>query len=296
MRRMIQTLLALSLMVAPAAGQTLYAANGGGGVLSTLYILDPTDGAVVSTVGPIGFSITGLAYDVTSGTLYGSTGNNPASDARSLVSIDTTTGAGTLIGPSGVDTPMADLTFDPAGTLYGWSGFSGTRGLYSIDPATGAATLVGSNTGRLTFVDGNGLASNVAGEMFGAATDDSADSAALFSVDPSTAISTMIATLTGMPGSADASVSALAFNSSGILYGAVQNFSSSLNGFDSFLVTINTSTGAVTTLGQTFDRLDAIAFVPSGVSPAPSMSLQVLTMLAAMLIAAGVLSVTRRAR
>jgi hypothetical protein len=73
-------------------------------------LLNPATGAVVSTVGPIGFSVTGLAYDPVAGILYGSTGGNAGSNPRSLIRIDTTTGAGTLIGPFNTNTPMADLT------------------------------------------------------------------------------------------------------------------------------------------------------------------------------------------
>ncbi len=105
---------------APAFGERLFAANGGGGADSTLYILNPATGAVASTVGAIGFSVTGLAYDPITGVLYGSTGNNSTSP-RNLVRIDTTTGAGTLIGPFNTNTPMADLASDAAGNRTPWT-------------------------------------------------------------------------------------------------------------------------------------------------------------------------------
>ena len=54
----------------------LYGADGAGGNLSNLYILNPADGSIISTVGPIGFSITGLAIDPTTGVLYGTTSRN----------------------------------------------------------------------------------------------------------------------------------------------------------------------------------------------------------------------------
>lgn len=265
----------------PAFADRLFAADGGGGNSSTLYILNPATGAVASTVGPIGFAVSGLAYDPGAGILYGSTGNN---SGRSLIRIDTTTGAGTLIGPFNTDTPMADLAFSPSGILYGWSGFRPPRGLYRINVATGTATLVGPNTGRGSFLDGNGLAFDPAGNLFGGATDDPADSAALFSVDPATAISTFIANLTPLPGNPDASVSALAFNSSGTLFGSLQNFDSSPNEFVSFLVTIDTDTGAVHNRGQTIDRLDAIVFLPElqGAPASSTVGLAILAVLLAM--------------
>jgi hypothetical protein len=294
-RRAIATVGLMGLLVAwaaPAFADLLYAADGGGGNDSTLFILSPITGAVVSTVGPIGFSVTGLAYDPDTQILYGATGNI---SGRSLIRIDIRTGAGTLIGPFNTNTPMADLTFDPSGTLYGWSGFQGTKGLYSIDVATGMATFVGPNTGRGTFLDGNGLASDAAGNLFGGATNDTADSAALFSVDKGTALSTFIANLTPLPGNPDASVSALAFDSQGTLFAALQNFNTSPNEFVSFLVTIDTASGAVQNRGQSIDKLDAIVFI-SDFRPAPSMSTYGLAILFVLLALAGMWQLTTRLR
>lgn len=128
-------------------GQDHGADGAGGNPATNLYVLDPTNGAIVSTIGPFGFAITGLAFDPSTGVLYGSTGNQSPTSPKSLVRIDTSTGAGTLIGSFGVSgQTMADLTF--GGTLYG-SGSS--RGdLYTVDRATGLATFVGAS-GRTAF-------------------------------------------------------------------------------------------------------------------------------------------------
>jgi len=290
MRRAMVTLALVGLLLpwaAPAFGDRLFAADGASGSSSTLYILNPATGAIDTTVGPIGFSITGLAFDPTTQVLYGSTGNNSASP-RNLVRIDTTTGAGTLIGPFNTNTPMADLAFAPSGILFGWSGFQGTRGLYTIDVTTGAATFVGTNTGRGSYLDGNGLASDAAGNLFGGASDD-AGSAALFSVNSTTAVSTFIANLTPFPGDPDASVSALAFDHAGTLFGIFLNIEAGA----SFLVSIDTTTGAMTNRGQSVDALDAIAFLPN-VQPAPSLSPWGLAILMALLAVAGISLVTAR--
>src|SRR4051794_35960638 len=87
------------LPTAPAVAQTerLYGSNGGGGTLGDLMILDPATGAVVTTVGPVGFSVTGLAVDPADGVMYGSTGFE-VEPQGSLITIDRATGAGTLIG------------------------------------------------------------------------------------------------------------------------------------------------------------------------------------------------------
>ena len=59
---------------AVAQTENLYGSDGAGGNLGDLVILDPATGAVTTTVGPVGFSVTGLAVDPANGTLYGSTG------------------------------------------------------------------------------------------------------------------------------------------------------------------------------------------------------------------------------
>jgi hypothetical protein len=47
----------------------LYAADGSGGHLSSLVVLNPNTGAVTSVVGPIGFAVTGLAIHPLTGLL-----------------------------------------------------------------------------------------------------------------------------------------------------------------------------------------------------------------------------------
>ena len=67
----------------------------------------------------------------------------------SLYSINTTTGAPTLIGLTGIPQPspayvLGGLTFDQNGNLYAaLSDDQNNNNLYSIDPANGAATLIG---------------------------------------------------------------------------------------------------------------------------------------------------------
>ena len=132
--------------------QVLYAANGADGTLSNLYILNAATGAVSSTVGPIGFGVTGLAFHPTTGELYGVTTveNSPPQPQPSLIRINPSTGAGTLIGPLGPvgclvppansTKPVTDITFRADGTLFGWSRC--TDDLVTINLATGLATIV----------------------------------------------------------------------------------------------------------------------------------------------------------
>jgi hypothetical protein len=275
--------IALAVGVPAHAAQRLFGADGAGGNPATnLYVLNPTNGAIISTIGPIGFAITGLAFDPSTGVLYGSTGNASPTSPRSLVRIDTATGAGTLIGSFGVSTQtMADLTFF-GGTLYGSGSSRGA--LYTVNVATGLATLVGLS-GRTSFAFGNALAANRAGNFFAAAGDGS--SLELFSVNPSTGLQTLIGTITGAPAPTQA-ITALAFDASNTLFGA----NAGNDNQSAFLLTIDPTTGAAVNLGQTVDGLDAIAF--QSARPAPALGEWGQILMAGLLVAGGVWTMRRR--
>lgn len=238
-----------------SAAQLLYATDGAGGNVSNLYILNPDTGAVVKTVGPVGFAVTGLAIDPTTGTLYGSTGRQASAgqpNPGSLIKIDRTTGKGTLIGDERANTETAaDITFTPDGALFGWLEDT-TDDLVTINTATGAATVVG-DSGLDTY--GSGIASNSAGVLYFAGE---GEQGRLFTIDRSTGAATPIATLNGPNG--DPGISSLAFDASGTLFGS--RIPSDSPSFGSDLITLNTGTGAITSKGPSVDRLDGIAFVP----------------------------------
>ncbi len=244
-----------------SAQSLLYGANGAGNNPSNLFILNPSNGGVVRTVGPIGFGVTGLAIDPTTGTLYGATGRNTGPgtgpNPGSLITINRTTGAGILVGDLRPNTDVvADLTFTPDGQLYGWLEPSSTTAddLVSINKATGAATIVG-DSGLSTY--GSGLASNSAGVLYFAGE---GESEALRTVNRTTGATTVVATLNG-DAVLQRGISALAFDPSGTLFGT--RLPSDSPPFNSDLITINTSTGAITSKGPSVDRLDAIVFTPA---------------------------------
>lgn len=259
-RRILAVIFAFTAFASQGAeAQALYGADGEGGNPATnLYVLNPATGAIVSTVGPIGFPVTGLAFHPGTGMLYGTTG--AAAGTPSLVLINTTTGAGTLIGPNGTG-PVADITFRADGTLFGWA--QGVFDLVTVNLATGAATVVG-DAGIST--NGSGIAFSPAGTLY--FTGSNSDGA-LRTINPATGAPTTVVTLNGGP--TPGPVNALAFNSAGVLYGSVRG-----SGFPAFtagfLVTINTTTGLVTNLGTSVPRLDAIAFRPEPPAPVPTLS------------------------
>src|SRR5258708_14228827 len=74
----------------------LYGGRGGSN-LNDLYILNPSNGSVLIDLGPTGFSISGLAFDPTTGILYASTARR-GMPTGSLLTLDPTTGASTVVG------------------------------------------------------------------------------------------------------------------------------------------------------------------------------------------------------
>lgn len=265
----------ISLSSTATEAQVLYAADGAGGNSTTnLYIVNPATGAVVSTIGPIGFPVTGLAFHPATGVLYGTTGGEVGTP--SLVSIDTLTGAGTLIGANGQG-PVADISFRADGTLFGWS--EGSDDLVTISLATGVATVV-SDSGLGT--SGSGIAFSPSGTLFFAG---SGSNGMLRTIDPATGAPTDVAVMTGGP--APNRVNAMAFNSAGVLFGSVRGGT---------LVTINTTTAAVTTVGSTgLSSLDALAFGPAAQALViPTMS-QWSVIVLGLLIAGSLVFLRRRA-
>lgn len=244
--RLIAALFVLAIFATSAnAQEVLYGADGAGGNSSAnLYILNPANGAVVTTVGPIGFAVTGLAVDPTTGILYGVSGRETGT--ASLITINRTTGAGTLVGvldPVSSD-GVPDITFTSDGTLYGFLGGGGDFDLATISKTTGLATVVGD--AGLTGMRGNGLAASAADVLFLAGQGDGP----LRTVNRSTGATTAGPT---MNGTSTDRINALAFNAGGTLFGVQE-------GQASRLVTINTGTGVITDLGPTVSGLDAIVF------------------------------------
>src|SRR5262249_39698657 len=83
----------------------------------------------------------GSPRTVGTGTLFATDGNQGS--GSNLITVNTTTGAGTVIGPMG-GFPMPALARDPlTGTLYAGQGQGGPN-LYTVNTGTGAVNLVGS--------------------------------------------------------------------------------------------------------------------------------------------------------
>src|SRR4030088_258139 len=98
----------------------------------------------VTIVGNSGAPLTDIAFDP-SGNLFGISFTN-------LYRINTTTGAATLIGPTGIPGGNA-LVFGTNGTLF--AAGNTTTNLFSVNPSTGAGTVLGNDgffsSGDLAF-------------------------------------------------------------------------------------------------------------------------------------------------
>jgi hypothetical protein len=148
MKRITRLGLLAALLVSThaSAAPILYGTTGNGVDISTLYSIDVTTGTA-TLIGSVGFAVNGLTWDATTGTLYGS-----ARADAGLLTIDTTSGAGTLVaggfGTSSGGCSSSDrnvlLAANSGGSMFGWCDPS-SDDLMSIDKTTGLATRVGES-------------------------------------------------------------------------------------------------------------------------------------------------------
>lgn len=228
----------------------LYAGDGSGqNPNAHLFLLNPDDGSVVQDIGPT-VALTGLAFDPLSGVLYGVTGGRTTSPPQaSLYTIDPFTGAATLVGPEVNGLPIADITFTSDGTFFGWG--EGSDDLYTINKSSGVATKVGEAN---FSTSGSGIAADANDLLYFGGDGPGGD---LTIVDRSTGQVSPVAHFSGAPLDT-ALLNAFAFDANGTLFAS--NGGDSTPGGVSYLVTVNKTTAAITDLGVTIPKLDAIAF------------------------------------
>ena len=193
---------------------------------SALLNINP-DPFSVSTIGNAGgvLGMSGLDFQPGTGVLFGSTGFG---DGGRLYTIEPSTGAATLVGPTGFDmTP--GLAFHWDGTLYA----TGTRGgrvsdrLIRIDPATGAGVEVGlfGNDGANPIRGLDGLAAHpITGVLYGISGAGFADgTGTMFTIDRNTGRATKIGQIRNSGFLAATTVAGLAFDCVGELYASLGN-------------------------------------------------------------------------
>jgi hypothetical protein len=225
---------------------------------STLVQVDPRNGALVTTIGPVGFTVNGLAWDATSNKLYATTAVGDTV-FHGLITIDPATGAGTPVNsslvnfglpadPQFVGSPIHSITIDSSGNMAGWYNkflpVGVTDTFVRIDKATGVATAF-DNTGLSTRT--NGLA--FAKHDF------------LWNINPGTAF--LLDPADGKPVASKTlsppTQAALGdFDPVGNQYYGL-NFAPFAK--TAFLVVVDVKKGTATTVGQTVNDLHTLAFV-----------------------------------
>jgi hypothetical protein len=233
---------------------------------STLVELDPITGGLIKAIGPIGFTVNGLAWDNKSHKMYASTAIGDVT-FHGLITIDLATGAGTPVNPSvhnfglaGADSPIHSITINTPGRMVGWYDEPPvglvTDTFVTINKRTGIATefpATGIDTAQ------NGLSFNRANKLWNIDTTRRVGLGA-----PLTQTAYLLDPSNGRPLRAvqlsPPTPAALGdFNPENDLYYGLnfQSFTTS----PVFIVVVNVDTGAVTTLGQTVANLHTLAFV-----------------------------------
>ncbi len=159
----VGALIAATLGVQPAsaARQVLFGTTGacnneipGGPCTQTsqLVQLDPDTGALIKVIGPVGFTVNGLAWDRRTQTLYASTAIGDVT-FHGLITISPLTGKGRPVNPtvhnfglSDADSPVHSISLDGHGRMVGWydefptGQVAVTDTFVKIDKKTGVAT------------------------------------------------------------------------------------------------------------------------------------------------------------
>src|SRR5512133_757822 len=147
MTKTLRTLLSFLLLGTLAACSSGSDGNGANvrlfgttfGDSAQLVELDPNTGALLQTIGPVGYRVNGLEYDHTTGKLFATTSQGDVNFPSGLIEIDMATAAGTEIGPSGLGVVL-NPTVNAAGQMYAWT--EDSDDLVTVDKSTGAAALV----------------------------------------------------------------------------------------------------------------------------------------------------------
>jgi hypothetical protein len=236
---------------------------------STLVQLDPDTGALIRVIGPVGYTVNGLAWDRKTSKLYASTAIGDVA-FHGLITINPSTGAGKPVNPNvhnfglaGNDSPIHSITMDSNGRMVGWYDEFPTGQVtdtfVQIDKKTGIATEfpdtgIDTSANGLSF-DGNDLLWNIDSPRrvdLGAPATQTA-----YRLDPATGKPLLAIRLT------PPTMAALGdFNPVNNLYYGLK-----FTPFDptekTFMTMVNPNlqNGTVTTLGQTVDNLHTLAFV-----------------------------------
>lgn len=243
----------------PASAQTLYAASfrTGGldvieGIAGSLYTVNLGSGLAtfvapirVNGTQPVG--VTGIAVHPETSVVYGITPPNSPTNPQALITMDVVTGRATVVGE--LRHPGSDISFNRAGVLFAWLPRTSQLGIVNL--SNGAITPIGTPRAAGTP---SGLAIDAEGNAYIASE---GAGGTLDRVDLGTGAVTRGPQMTGAP--FPAGVNSMSFTPSGLLLAVNSNGGAPAA---TRLVTINTATGNVSTIGTLPDDTDALTFSP----------------------------------
>ncbi len=210
-------------------------------------------------IGPIGFLRVGALDFSPSGKLYGVGAGN---GQTVLITIDTTTGAGTLVGSLQQDNLFVqDIAFRPSdGKLFAF----GEGFIFTINTTTGAATPLGD--AGLGFPFGNSLA-------FQGSTLYYANETSLYTIDQTTGAATLVRSISYQPAFGTfPRPAAMKFDPvAGTLWASV------VGGVQDALATIDPATGQTVVINALPLTTDGIAVTSGPLPPAPTVSVPTLS-------------------
>lgn len=255
MRCLASLVLALGFVVSagPADGQRLFATLGAGGGTSSLLEIDPATGALVQTIGNVGYLVNGMTWDATTSTLYATTSTNSVAHPNGLITINITTGAGTPVG-TGAGQMVNVPACNAAGVLYAWT--EDHDDLVLWNKAAGTATVVGESG---VSTSEQGLAFDTSGVLY-LVNDSDGD---VYTINTTTGAGTSLGTLgvRAHHGSFHPTTNLYYGLDLTADYGATRN-----------LIVANVATQAVVNTIPTLNNLHTLAFVDGGAPPTPTLT------------------------
>ena len=232
---------------------------------STLVQLDPSTGALIKVIGPVGFTVNGLAWDRRSQTLYASTAIGDVV-FHGLITISPLTGKGRPVDPTvhnfglvGADSPIHSISIDGHGRIAGW------YDEFPVGQVTDTFVKIDKRTGIATEFPDTGIDTSQNGVSF----DEvnylwNIDSPRRNGLNPPTQTAYLIDPFTGkslatVPLSPPTAAALGDFNPLNNLYYGLK-----FTPFDptapTSIVVVDPRKGTVTTLGQTVPDLHTLAF------------------------------------
>ncbi|MEP7067915.1 MAG: hypothetical protein ABI789_01690 [Usitatibacter sp.] len=263
---------------APVAGN-LYAVNLASGTATLV--------GAIRLQGSKPLGVTGMAVHPATAVLYGITSELSPNHPHSLVTIDPANGVASLVGDLGVI--GSDIAFDATGKLYLWLPGTSQLGIVNLSNASVAPIGRPSAAGSPA-----GIAIDPGGMVY---VTSKGASGTLDNVDLASGALQVGPALTGAPFSTQ--INSMTFSPSGLLLAVNSNGGSPAN---TRLVTINTATGTVSTIGTLPDDTDALAFSGIGPNLAPTFSTMsqggrvvIVVISVALIVLAGLLVFRRKA-